>query len=190
MTIAGQFDESLIADIKVRDPKLGQVLEGIAGALNTVATNAGVSPVGDIAAPKAPDAVAVKVAGEMMHVSISHSGPLQRGVRYFTEIATEPSFAQPIVIDHGTSRTPHPFPLPTYIDAGGTKINYYVRSYAQNPGGPPSPPTVVGGKGNPTKFNMGGTTQLTPLASTGSGTAPNTGQSAGQGLGTFQRRKS
>ena len=86
----------------------------------------------------------MNTAGEMMHISINHSGALQRGVRYFSEVSTTPSFNQPLVIDHGTSRTSHPITLPTN-DASGNTQSYYVRSYAQDPGGPPSSPYTVGG---------------------------------------------
>jgi hypothetical protein len=87
---------------------------------------------------------------------------------------------------HGTSRTPPPIVLPTYLDDGLTKATYYVRSYAQYPGSKPSAWTTVGGSGSPTGFQMGGSTAMTLLQSNGSGTAPNNGQSAGQGLGNFQ----
>lgn len=189
-TVAGQLDGGrLLQEVALKDPRLGQLFQNIIDGANQLARNAGVSPVGDIDAPKAPDSVAVKVAGELMHISISHSGPVNRGVRYFSEISATPSFGQPIVVDHGTSRTSHPIPLPTNNDSMAP-VTYYVRSYAQNPGGPPSTPTVVGGVGSPTGFTMGGATAMTLLPSTGSGTAPNSGQSAGQGLGRFQKRQS
>ena len=139
---SGQLDgSSLLAEIFAKDPRHGQLLQNIIDAVNKVAQNAGVSATGEIPAPKAPDSVSVTTAGEMMHVSISHGGRLQRGVKYFSEIAAstsgEPVFSQPIVKDHGTSRTPEPFSLPTK-DATGHPYSYHVRSYAQNPGGPPS----------------------------------------------------
>jgi hypothetical protein len=187
---SGQLDgSSLLAEIFAKDPRHGQLLQNIIDAVNKVAQNAGVSATGEIPAPKPPDSVSVTTAGEMMHVSISHGGRLQRGVKYFSEIAAstsgEPVFSQPIVKDHGTSRTPEPFSLPTK-DATGHPYSYHVRSYAQNPGGPPSAATIA--PGGP--FTMGGSTQLTLLPSTGSGTAPNSGQSAGQGLGKQQTRQS
>jgi hypothetical protein len=187
---SGQLDlGGLQAELSSKDPRHAQIHENLAAAINQVALNAGVSATGDIVAPKAPDSVTVSTGGEYLHVSIAHSGPVNRGVRYFTEIgwdtAGNPNFGQPIVKDHGTSRTPEPFFLPAKDGTGNTH-HYIVRSYAQNPGGPPSNPTVA--QGGP--FTMTGTTQLTLLPSNGSGTAPNTGQSAGQGLGRNQARKS
>ena len=187
-TPAGSLDGGrLLNEVALKDPRLGQLLQNVIDGVNRLGQNSGASPVGDVIAPKPPDTVSVKVSGEMMHISISHSGQLNRGVRYFSEISASPSFGQPIVVDHGTSRTSHPIPLPTNDDSSNP-VTYYVRSYAQNPGGPPSAPTVVGGLGSPTGFAMGGATAMTLLPSTGSGTAPNTGQSAGQGLGKFQKR--
>jgi len=187
---SGQLDlGGLQAEVSSKDPRHAQVHEALADAINRVAASTGGSPTGEITAPKAPDSVSVKTSGEMMHIAINHSGQLQRNIRYFTEIANTPSFTQPLVIDHGTSRTSHPIMLPTYLDDGVTKANYYVRSYAQYPGSPPSDVTVVGGLGSPTAFQMGGSSAMTLLPSQGSGTAPNNGQSAGQGLGKFQTSK-
>jgi hypothetical protein len=159
----------------------------IAGT-NTLATNTATSATGENQAPKSPDSVQVKVSGELMHIQINHAGELQRGIRYFSEVSTNPSFSQPLVIDHGSSRTSHPISLPTKDDSG-KMVNYYVRSFAQYLSSQPSQPTVVGGLGKPTVFNMAGSTQMTLLPSTGSGTAPSTGQAAGQGLGKVQRRQ-
>lgn len=188
-TVSGQLDiGGLQAEIQSKDPRHAQVHQDIVDAINRIAANAGVSATGDIAAPKPPDSVSVSVGGEQMHVSINHNGPVSRGIRYFTEIGYSttgtPTFGQPIVKDHGTSRTPEPFTLPTQ-DGSGNPYSYSVRSYAQNPGGPASEATVA--QGGP--FTMSGTTKLTLLPSNGSGTAPNTGESAGQGLGKNQVRQ-
>src|SRR5581483_1543605 len=189
-TPAGSLDGGrLLNEVALKDPRLGQLLQNVIDGINRLGLNVGASPVGDVTPPKPPDSVSVKVSGEMMHISINHAGELNRGVRYFSEISTSPSFGQPIVLDHGTSRTSHPIPLPTQDDSS-SPVTYYVRSYAQNPGGPPSAPTVVGGIGSPTGFTMTGGTKMTLLPSTGSGTAPSTGQSAGQGMGRFQKRQS
>jgi hypothetical protein len=185
---SGQLDGGgLLAEFATQNPRLAQVLQTIIDGVNNTARNAGVSVTGDIPSPKSPDSVTVATAGEMVHVSINHTGPVDRNVRYFSEIAADtggnPAFGRPIVKDHGTSRTPEPFSLPT-MDGNGNPYTYSLRSYAQNPGGPPSIPTMASGG----TFTLSGSTNLTLLPSTGSGTAPNNGQSAGQGLGRNQRR--
>ncbi len=178
-----------LAQISQRDSVLGYLISKVIDAVNRTAQNAAVSPVGEVQAPKPPDSVAVTTGGEMMHVSITHTGPLHRNIRYFTEISNNPQFSQPLIVDHGSSRTSHPIPLPTK-NASGVVQSYYVRSYAQYPSSQPSAPTIVGGIGAPTAFQMSGNTQMTLLPSNGSGTAANTGQQAGSGLGKVQQRTS
>lgn len=180
----------LLSRVMQRDPELGQLLQNLIDGVNRTAQNAAVSPIGEVQAPKSPDSVSVSTAGEIMHISIDHSGPVNRNIRYFSEISPNSAqFSQPIVIDHGSSRTSHPISLPTK-DSSGNTIKYYVRSYAQYPSSQPSAPTIVGGVGAPLAFTMSGSTQMTLQPSTGSGTAPNTGQGAGSGLGKVVRRTS
>lgn len=176
-----------LADLLNKDVRHGMLLQRIITAVNNTASASGVAPVGEVNAPTPPDAIKVAAAGEMLHVSLTHNAPVNRGVEYFTEISTNPAFSQPVVYHHGTSRTPPPFPLPTKNGSGST-VNYYARSYSQYRGGPPSSPVVFGGVGSPTPITMGGTTQLTLLPSSGSGTAPSNGQSAGQGFGKQSTR--
>jgi hypothetical protein len=172
------------AEVASKDPRHAQVHQDIIDAINRLAVSVGASPTGEIPAPKPPDAVDVKVVGEMVHVSINHSGPIERGINYFTEVTPNTTPNTPIVYHHGTSRTPPPFTLPTYPDGGGAKTQYTIHSYTQHPGGAPSGRTLAAGG----PFEMAGTTQMTLLPGRGSGTAPNNGQSAGQGFGVNQRR--
>lgn len=171
-----------LAHILNTDVRQGMLLQRIIKAVNAVGQATGTAPVGQVSAPTAPDSLSVATAGEIAHVSVTHNAPLNRGIHYFTEISNNPAFNQPIVHHHGTSRTPAPFSLPTK-DSDGNTQQYYMRAYAQYPGGPPSPYVVHGGAGSPTPITMGGSTQLNLLPSAGSGTAPANGQSAGQGFG-------
>jgi hypothetical protein len=178
----------LLVELANKDPRQAQLIQNLIDGINTVAQNTATSPVGAIEPPKSPDSVSVAVAGEYMHISHSLTGTINRGIQHLTEISTTPSFAEgsTLVVDHGCSRTSHPFSLPTK-DGNGKTYNYYVRGYCQYPGSAPSKPYTVGGASQPTAFQMGGTTQMTLLSSHGSGTGPNTGKS-GEGLGTFQKR--
>jgi hypothetical protein len=180
----------LLVELANKDPRHAQLIQNLIDGINTLAQNSASSAVGDIQAPKAPDSVSVSVGGEQMHVSHSLTGPISRGLQHFTEISTVPSFAEgkTMVIDHGASRTSHPFTLPTK-DASGNSYKYYVRGYCQYHGSAPSEKYTVGGASSPTAFTMGGTTQLNLLNSHGSGTGPNTGK-AGVGLGVYQKRNS
>lgn len=178
-----------------KDPYLGTLLKKMISAVNTTAKNASVSAVGKVSPPHPIDTVgvsgalannALSVNGEVLHLTITHNQELQKGVRYFTEIDTNPNFTQPHVFDHGTSRSLFAH-LPTK-DANSSPITYYARSYAQYHGSDPCKPTVFGGLNGPTPITMGGTSQVSILPSTGSGTASGSGQQGGKGLGTVVSR--
>lgn len=178
-----------LAHLLNTDVRQGMLFQRIITAVNATAKAAGVAPVGRMSAPTPPDGIQVAAAGETVHVSLTHNAPVNSGIHYFTEISTNPAFNQPIVHDHGTSRTPPPFTLPTK-DGNGNTQSYYFRSYSQYLGGAPSASVVHGGAASPTPVTMGGSTQLTLLPSSGSGTAPANGQSAGQGFGKQSSRAS
>lgn len=172
-----------LADMIQKDVRGGMLFQKIITGLNRTARAVGVAPVGEVAPPSSPDSISVAQGGEMLHVSINHNAQINRGVNYFTEIATDPAFSNIVATHyHGPSRTSPPFNLPTK-DNNGDTYAYHARSYAQYPGGKPSAPVVHGGAGSPTPITMGGSTQFSLLPSTGSGTSPANGQSAGQGFG-------
>lgn len=177
----------MLTEFAQKDPRGGALLSRIIKAVNELSGNIAATPIGQLAPPDPPDAVNVASSGEMVHVQITHNAPVNRGVQYFTEVSNTPSFSRPIVIDHGASRTSHPFPLPTKDSLGNTQ-KWYFRSYAQYHGSPPSAPTVFGGASNPTPVTLTGATELDLLPSNGSGTASPTGAQGGQGLGTFLSR--
>jgi len=171
----------LLAEIENTWPKLGVLFRKYQTGINAIASAAGVAAVGQVSPPSSPQAVNVKVSGEMLHVSINDAAPLKKGIQYFTEIANNPSFSAPLVIHHGASRTSHPITLPT-MDDDGNAHSFYARSYSQYPGSDPSTP-VVYGETSPIPIAMAGTTKMTLLTSTGSGTASANGQQGGSGLG-------
>ena len=179
MAIGGK---DLLSQIENENPKLGVYLRRYVNkAIETTARNAGVSSSGKVAAPAPPESVNVTTQGEYMQVTVNHAAAIQKGIQYITHVSTDPSFSAPMIHDHGSSRAPLPFPLPTK-DAGGATINYYVRTIAQYPGSDPSAPTYHGGAA-PAAVTMGGTTQMTLNAGTGSGTGSADGQQSAVGLG-------
>jgi hypothetical protein len=178
----------LLAEVEKMWPKLGILLRTrIIPAINQTASSAGVSAVGNIATPNPPNGITVKTVGEYVHVSIADNNRIQRGVHYFTEADTSPAFSQPIVIHHGPSRTGAPFVLPTNDD-GGSPHTWYLRSYAQYPGGTASKAVAFGGNSNPLAVSLTGSTNMTLLPSTGSGTASGNGQTGGAGFGVVALR--
>lgn len=175
-----------------RDNYAGTLFSRIIDAVNQLAKNAGVTAVGKASPPPPLDSVTVSGSvpsngvitvpnSEILHWTIQHSQAIQKGIRYFSEIATEPNFLAPHVIDHGTSRSAF-LTLPTN-DSSNVKQTYYLRSYAQMPGSDPCKPTVLGGLSGAIGIQMGGTSQTSLLPSTGSGTAAANGSQGGKGLG-------
>jgi hypothetical protein len=179
-----------LATINQRDSYAGSLFDRIIGAVNQLAKNAGVAAVGKVSPPPPIDSHNVQgtVSGgiltapsEILHFTLQHNQPVAKGIRYFSEIDTNPGFTNPHVIDHGTSRSAF-VPLPAKNNAGVTQT-YFLRSYAQYPGSDPCKPTVHGGLGSPLGIQMTGASQTTLLASTGSGTAAANGSQGGHGLG-------
>jgi len=116
------------------------------------------------------------IGSEHVKLDITHTAPVIRGARYFTEIsANDPTFVGSMIHDHGASRSSVPVFLPTN-GSDSTPHTYHAASYVQYPGGPPSAktPTVT--------FTMSGATSADIPKGTGSGTATNGGQTF-QGLG-------
>lgn len=174
----GQF----LADLYQKDPIQAAFIQKVINAVNHLGVNLGANPVGDVKPPDPIASVNVKTSGEYMHVSLTHTAPVKKGINYFVEVDTNPNFPQPQVKPLGPSRASLPFVLPS-LDDNGNQVNYYVRAFAQYPGSKPSKVTVFGGAGNPTAIKMGGSTKLSLLPSTGSGTSSVTGQQGASGFG-------
>lgn len=168
------------------DPVKRAALLDIQDGINKLSDHIAADPVGITSPPPVIQGVNVKVAGEMAHVTITDNNPLAKGARYFVETDTDPSFPQPLVHDFGSSRAPSPLQLPTNNDSG-VLHNWYFRAYSQFPGSQPSPAVALGGN-VPQAVNMAGSTNLTLLPSTGSGTAAADGRQGGSGFGKIPFR--
>lgn len=169
----------------------GALIQRIINAVNTMATNIGVSTVGKLPPPPPIDSIQVNgtqtgstltCPSEILHWTLTHNQSVQKGIQYITEIANEPNFLQPHVYDHGCSRTG--FLNLSSLDNNGQAVTYYMRSYAQYHGSDAQKPTVFGGFNSATGIKMTGLSMNTLLASTGSGTAGANGQQGGKGLGS------
>ena len=176
-----------LADLFQKDSIQASLIQKLIDAINAVSDKTGTNPVGESAPPPPISHIDVKASGEMLHVALRHATTesIKRPIRYYVEVATDSNFSNTQVHDLGASRTllTH---LPTFDD-NNSQQTYYVRGYAQYPGSKPTPVTVYGGKLGPTKIQMDGTTKLTLLPSTGSGTAAFNGQQGGSGMGRFPR---
>jgi hypothetical protein len=175
-----------LTEIRNRDPHLGLLLEQIINGVNGNGQHTQVNPLGMVDPPDPLEAVSVKAAGGDVHVTLTHNAPMSKNIRYFVEASTTPDFAQPHVIDLGSSRGT--FTRLPALDDGGMPQNWHFRGYAQYQGSNPSKPTYFGTMLDPTPVSVGGTTQLTPLPSKGSGTAKADGTQGGKGLGVVLNR--
>lgn len=171
-----------------KDSIRANFFQRIIEAVNSLAHKLGVSVHGDIDPPPPITYVSAKASNEMLHVALTHtpSKPVSRAINYFVEVDTNPSFPQPHVFHLGASRELLT-PLPG-LDDNGNPVKYYVRAYSQYPGSKPSAPTSFGGKpgaegGSDISITMGGTTSMSLIPSTGSGTAGLNGQQGGFGFG-------
>ena len=172
-----------LADLYNKDSVQAAFMQKMINAINTLGSTLGANPVGDVQPPPPIDNVNVSASGELLQLTLNHNKKVNRNINYFAEIGVnDPSFTQPLVLPLGPSRSPAPFSLPTN-DSTGNPINYYVRAYAQYFGSKPSKVTTFGGALNPASIQMGGSTKMTVLSSTGSGTASPTGQQGGSGFG-------
>lgn len=174
-------EDRFLADLFTKDAVQANFLQRIVDAVNNVAKGAGVAVSGEHPAPPPVNAITVKANGEMVHATLTHNAEVNRAINYFIEADTNKSFTQPHVMDIGSSRT-HVFHLPALNDSGAQQP-WYLRAYAQYPGSKPSTPTVLGGLTNPTPVPLVGSTKLTLLPSTGSGTGSSTGQQGAAGRG-------
>lgn len=185
--------------ITLRDNYAGSLFSRVIGAVNALAKNYGVAAVGKKSSPPPIDSITVSgpspVKGiinipnsEILHWTMEHNQEVSKGIHYFSEIDTTPSFTNPHVIHHGTSRSGF-LSLPTN-NSSNVKQTYYLRSYAQYPGSDPVKPTVLGGLSGAIGIQMGGTSQTSLLPSNGSGTAAPNGSQGGHGFGVVLTRPS
>lgn len=165
--------------------RLSVMMQNVQDAVNQTANATGVDSTGFRSAPSPPQGINVKAANGVAHVTITDNSNRGRLLHYFVEADTNPAFPQPHVVQTSASRGAF-IPLPGKTDTGGTQ-HWYFRSYSMEPGSERrSDHQVLGGAQVPTPVDVGGTTQLTPLPSTGSGTASTLGRQGGEGFGRDQ----
>lgn len=166
--------------------RISVMFEKIQDAINQIGNGVGVDATGHTPVPAAPAGINVAAGTDHLHVTINDNEARARALNYFVEWSVnDPSFSNAHVEDLGASRG-RMLPLPAK-DGSGNPISYYVRAYRSYRGSASaSEKTIFGGNLTPAPVVLTGTSQLTPLASTGSGTAPTNGSGAGQGFGIAQ----
>jgi hypothetical protein len=156
-----------LEEIRKDNPKLAEALDDI---IKGVSDNTQPPT-----APPQVSALQVTASGGIFDIAVTDNNPVYRGVNYFVEYSSQPSFAQPHVIDLGASRN--------YRATFGNQTLYF-RAYSQYPSSPPSAPVYYGTATKPNAVLGGGATLgPSPLPSQGSGTAPTNGTDGGAGFG-------
>jgi hypothetical protein len=172
---------------------LGTALQRLQDGANQLGQNIGADPTQTLPAPLPIQSLTVKGDGNgNLHAVINDSSSLQKGISYFIEVQQLSAigaltFSQPHVISLGPSRSLPPTPFPAQDD-NGNPVRYIFQAYSQYQGGLPGERIRFGGN-VPTPILPGGTGKATLLASTGSGTAQNSGQQSGSGFGKLVFRR-
>lgn len=172
-----------LAEIRAKFPRMSLAFERIENAVNAIANAVGVDPSGSVAPPPAPQSIQVAAGTDHVHVTITDNSARTRARNYFLEWSVnDPSFGNPQPEFLGPVRQKI-LSLPAK-DNSNNAINYQFRVYSMEIGSKSaSEKTYFGTALNPTSVALSGTSKLTPLPSTGSGTAATNGQQGGQGFG-------
>jgi hypothetical protein len=159
-----------LARLKSADPYLYESLRQIVAAVNSLGRATGVDPAGSIESPAPIGSLTVTAADGIFDLVITDNSPVHRGIFYFAESDTSPSFIAPRVHFLGCSRN---------LRLALGNVTLYWRAYSQYLGSLPSPPVTYGA---PPKAVIGGGSSGPDLApSAGSGTA--VAQQGGSGFG-------
>jgi hypothetical protein len=179
-----------LREIKNRDPKLGLFLENLHDSLNTSLNHLGMSATGLHQPPDPIAALNVAAGSDHVHVTLTDASEVKKAAHYFVEYSVnDPTFAQPHVEHLGASRG-RVLALPAK-DGLGAAQTYYFRAYSQYPGSDPQSKHIYfGTRGAPTAVMLTGSSQLTLLPSTGSGTGRADGTEGGSGFGSVLTRPS
>lgn len=182
--ISGQF----LKEIKNANPHLGLLIEQIIDSVSGTAQQLNIDPLGKVSPPNPLESLNVTANNGTVHAVLTHNAPINKNINYFVEADTNPSFPQPHVFDLGTSRSL--FTSMPNKNGNGTVTPWHWRAYPQYSGSDAAEKTYFGDSLNPTPITVGGNSQFTPFASTGSGTGAPNGQTPGVGLGNVQIRSS
>ena len=177
-----------LKQIQNRDPKLGMLLEAWIDQVSTTFNHLGMTTTGKVDKPAQLAGLNVAAGSDHVHVTITDGAAINKNVQYFVEYAVnDPSFAAPHVEHLGASRG-RVLALPAK-DGGAVVQQYYFRAYSQYLGGDPQSKHIYyGTRFAPTAVTLSGSSQLTLLSSTGSGTGRADGTQGGAGLGLVIER--
>lgn len=162
------------------DPVTRRAVDSVVSQLRAGFLQANITPEGFTPAPAAISKLTVTGQDGIFDVQIQDNSAVKRGIEYFLEYSLTAAFTAPITVSLGPARN-------WRRNLGNQTL--FWRAYSQYPTSDPSPAVYFGTAAVPTAVVGGGaTTGPTVQPSTGSGTAPNTGLSGGQGYGSQPSR--
>lgn len=158
--------------IKNSDPLVAEALDDILNLLQNTLDQANTAATGTITPPPSVSSIQITAAQGIFDAAIvDNISGVVRGINYFLEYSTSPSFTAPVVIDLGASRNWRGFL--------GNQVLYW-RGYSSYPTSARSEPAYYGTQSQPIAVAGGGTsTGPAPLPSNGSGTS--SGANGGDG---------
>jgi hypothetical protein len=160
-----------LAQIKSDSPYVYEALTQIVNGVNAVGRATGVDPSGSIAAPSPIGGLSVTAADGIFDIAITDNSSINRGIFYFAEYDTTPSFSHPYVHFLGSSRN-------LRLSIGNQTL--YWRAYSQYLGSEPSAPVTFG---TPATAVTGGGAAAGPQLQSSSGSGTATGTQGGSGFG-------
>lgn len=162
---------------------VSETFRSIMNAVNQHGQLHGVDPTGIFPQSTAPTMLSVTASNGFFDAVITDNNP-QRGLMYFLEWDTNPSFPAPRTIALGPSRT-------EYRQLGSQTL--YWRCYSQFYGSNPSGYTYFGTAQTPTAVAGGGSAGPTPMTSQGTGAGTSAGAnpfpSVGVGFGRIDQQE-
>lgn len=163
--------------IAAKDPRLLEALDDISTGLANVAQQTTARLVGATSAPPQIGSITVTAADGIFDIAIFDNSPVFRGINYFADYSTDPSFVSRTVLDMGTSRN-----FRIYLG----NLALYWRGYSAYPTSASSVPVNFGA---PDAVVGGGSAGPTQNPSYGSGTSLSSDQD-GSGFGSDPSRGS
>jgi hypothetical protein len=169
---------SQLAQIKSESTYIYEAMTQVAGGVNAVGLVTGVDPSGTIDPPATIGSLNVLAADGIFDLAITDNSAVRRGIFYFAESDTTPSFGQPYVHFLGSSRN-------LRIAMGNQTL--YWRAYSQYLGSDPSAPVTFG---TPATAVAGGGTAAGPALQTSMGSGTAAGGQGGSGFGVITQSNS
>lgn len=163
--------------IKQFNAKLAEALDSIQSQINSMAQQTTASAQGSTDAPPQISQVTVSAANGIFSIAITDNNPVFRGINYFVHYSESVSFANPHVLDLGSSRN--------WRGMLGS-LTLYFRATSSYPTSESSPFTYCGTASAPTPVSGGGVLAGPTLGSSkGAGSDSGDGLTTGTGSGGF-----